>query len=78
MIIGQGRRSNGLDRRVGSSWFVLVLGKVVTSEPGCRLSFYGAESEEIWDDRARGRFFAPQYALKLSENEKNGRWVLTG
>jgi len=28
--------------------------------------------------RARGRFFAPQCALKLSENGKNGRWVLTG
>lgn len=50
VIIGQGRRSNRLDRRVGSSWFVLVLGKVVTSELGCRLSFYGAESEEILID----------------------------
>jgi hypothetical protein len=27
---------------------------------------------------ARGRFFAPQYTLKLSENRKNGRWVPTG
>jgi hypothetical protein len=48
---------------------------VETSHPLLALSFHRGA---LTVSRARGCFFALQCALKLSENEKNVRWVPTG
>jgi hypothetical protein len=55
---------------------VLLQRKSLLSDHMTQTSF--RDAFHIRDGSARGRFFAPQCALKLSENGKNGRWVLTG